>query len=162
MRGLDPYQFRAGTIAPALAMLGMYGIPVAQFPGDLLMATAAQETLLGRLPLRQVDGDAISLYQFEPSTLDGLVGYAGRNFPEVLAVITTPGRAPGAQVITDLRYATVMARLYYWRSPLAMPLETTLLDLWRIYKTVWNTAAGKATLAEFTRNLKLTDIRLSA
>ena len=148
--------FRTYVINPALARaLASAGIPVTETAADLLMATAAMETDLGTW-LSQVGGPALGVFQMQPATLTGLVTGLSAAEAEALATIATP-QAPLVQVESNMVYAAATCRLFYRQSPMALPADT-VAGLWSMYKAVWNTPAGAATIDDFMAALKLTDL----
>jgi hypothetical protein len=147
--------FRSLVIEPALAALAPAGIRVTNTAADLLMATAAMETDLGTW-LSQVGGPALGVFQIEPATLTGLLARLRPAEAKALATVATP-QLPLAQVESNLVYAAAICRLYYWHDPMLLPPDT-VSGLWNIYKAVWNTPAGAATMNDFTTALKLTDL----
>lgn len=164
MSGISCADFRTYIVAPTTDLCArLASVPDTPFIRDLLVATAAQESMFG-VHLHQTGrGDAISVYQFEPSTLDDLM----RNFisplprfNSLLAASLLPGQDPHDQIMWNLRFATVAARLNYYRVKEPLPALTNFSTLWHYYKTYWNTALGAATEGSFEDALKLTDIRL--
>jgi hypothetical protein len=147
--------FRQFVITPALAALAPAGIPVTKTAADLLMATAAMETDLGTW-LSQVGGPALGVFQVEPQTLTGLLVRLNQAETNALATVATP-QPPPVQVESNLVYAAAICRLYYWLDPMPLPADT-VDGLWGMYKAVWNTPAGDATIDDFTTALKLTDL----
>lgn len=143
--------------SPILAAMEPDGVGCPTFALCLGCATAAQETHLGRLGRQQIDGPAISLYQFDPDTMANLWPYAQNRFGNALTSLGIPaptGLEAALQIATnDDRFATWLMRAYYWRVPEALPRLITFDNLWVWYKTYWNTAAGAATVAEFSDNL---------
>jgi hypothetical protein len=147
--------FRQFVITPALAALAPAGIPVTETAADLLIATAAMETDLGTW-LSQVGGPALGIFQIEPATLTGLLALLSPAEVKALATVSTP-QAPLTQVEGNMVYAAAVCRLYYWHDPMPLPADT-VAGLWSMYKAVWNTAAGAATIEDFSTALKLTDL----
>jgi hypothetical protein len=147
--------FRQFVITPALAALAPAGIPVAKTAADLLIATAAIETDLGTW-LSQVGGPALGVFQIEPATLTGLLALLSPAEAKALASVST-AQTPLTQVEGNMIYAAAVCRLYYWHDPMPLPANT-VAGLWSMYKAVWNTPAGAATIEDFTTALKLTDL----
>lgn len=147
--------FRAYVVTPALAVLDPAGVPYSLVAADLLMATAAVESQLGSY-LAQRGGPALGVFQIEPESLSRL--WADLTPPQLAAVrsVMTP-QSPVTQMATNLVFAAAICRLFYWHDPMPLPPHTAA-GLWSMYKTVWNTAAGATTEAEFTAALRLTDI----
>jgi hypothetical protein len=121
---------------------------------ELLVITAAQESLGGTY-LWQNDrlgfpkGPALGVYQMEPVTYRDLFeNYLRYNRRlQILGGLTVE---EPERMVYDIRYATVIARLNYYRFPAEIPedLEGQL----RYYKKYWNTELGKATIAEARKN----------
>lgn len=162
---IDPVQLRTLVVRPALDLCARYAaVPHTPYVEDLLLATAAVETQCGRW-LHQVSGPAISIYQFEPSSLTDLIERfiepRAPRFAPLAAQIGGFGDSR-IRVVCDLRLATVLARLFYYRVPQRLPAVNhyTLADLWAYYKPYWNTAAGAADRSEFDNAVRhFTDIR---
>jgi len=156
-------QLRFYIVRPALALLGPS--LSTRFAEDLLIATCAQESRLGEY-VHQVNGPALGIYQIEPVSLGDLWLWVQHHRPRWDLAIAAAGVDPAAvslasvedAVIYNLRFATLIARLFYYRVPMALPIYTTIPNLWEYYKTFYNTSLGAATLAEFETSLRLTDI----
>jgi hypothetical protein len=149
-------QFRELVITPALAALAPAGIPVTKTAADLLMATAANETDLGTW-LNQSPGPALGVFQIEPASLGVVLARMTEAQHLALEGIVSP-QPYEEQLDTNLLLAAAICRLFYWQNPFIMPTTWTLDTLWNVYKSVWNTDAGAATLAGFISALKITDI----
>jgi hypothetical protein len=149
--------FRELIIRPALDALQLYSVNREQ----LLVITCAQESLGGEF-LMQNDaagwpkGPALGPYQMEPNTyydfFDNFLKYRtilhGRLMNVVgSSVLHTP--SPNIMVY-NLRYATAVACLQYYRFREAVPAD--LEGQLRYYKLYWNTILGKATIAEARKN----------
>jgi hypothetical protein len=147
--------FRSLVIAPALAALAPACIPVTKTAADLLMATAAVETMLGTY-LTQVNGPALGVFQIEPASLSSLLVRLTTAETAALVGISTP-QSISAQLDTNLVLAAAICRLFYWRVPDQLPPDT-LSGLWGYYKQFFNTSAGATTEAQFISALKLTDL----
>jgi hypothetical protein len=150
---------RAHIIPTALTSVGLYSRDV----GELLICTMAQETIGGTY-LSQTNGPAVGIYEMEPKTYTDLLGWAGRqtnNAAEsAIHLIGQPTSKYCAcsfeDMIGNLYYATIMARLFYLRAEIqdkvTIPAHTDINGLWGMYKKYWNTMAGKATQEEFLHN----------
>jgi hypothetical protein len=157
------HDFRAYVVKPGLDVCESLGkVPCPVFTEHLLVATAAQETALGRWLHQAGGGPARSVYQIEPASLDDLDrGFisATPRFKPLMDTVRL-GVPLGEQIMWDLRLATVIARLFYFRVREPLPQETTTESLWHYYKTYWNTKAGAATRDSFVNSLHAyTDIR---
>lgn len=125
------------VIRPALANLAEYEPRMQSEAAErLLLLTAAHESRLGRW-LVQRNGPAKSIYQMEPPAI--------QDATETLAKLWQrssqwpPIWAPdgGGDLISNLHYATVIARCYYWRQPAALPNADNPLALAEYWHTYW-------------------------
>jgi hypothetical protein len=110
-------------------------------------------------------GPAMGFYQMEPAThndiwteylafrkelAEKLMDLAS---VEVLVDIAFPPTDLEMELIHNLRYATAMARLHYWRVPEALvgnPADEIQLRLYGLYwKTYYNTPDGKGYISDF-------------
>lgn len=143
------------TIKATLTPLSLWS-PAAE---ELLMATAAQESLLGRYRTQGGGGPALGIFQMEPNTFhDICVNYLAYH-PVLDAKIKalTPGsRADVSDLINNDPFAVAMARVHYLRVPHPMPNENDLAALWHYYKVYYNSVLGAATQDEFYRHYQLT------
>lgn len=143
---MDPYQFREYIVVPACKGLGPKYASKAAI--RLLMATAAQETHLAQYVRQMNHGKGRGPFQMEPATLDDLYtnGLDGR-------VSLLPPKS-AARLVYDLRYATKVARLQYYRFPEQLPLPGDVDGMFTYYKKHWNSKAGAATHNKFVTNWK--------
>lgn len=150
--------FSQYVVIDALEILANAGaIPYSKTAHDLLMGTAAQESLLGEY-LVQEDGSGAGVFMQTPDAIPALLARASPAFRAALAGVSQPAAAAD-QIITNLVYAAMIARLYYWLVPAPLPPDT-VSGLWSYYKTWYNTAAGAATQTEWETNWRLTSIDL--
>lgn len=151
-----PADFRAYVLNPAMAALVPAGVPRSAVADDLVFATIANESLVGRY-LHQLAGPALGIGQIEPATEAAL--WSELTQPECTALL---GMMTPEPVLTQLPYnlklATAFVRLYYWHRPFALAPVATVGWLWDTYKQYYNTSKGDADMAEFVRNLGFTDI----
>ena len=151
---MHPDQLKNEIIRPTLALMGtQYGMPEAV---DLLMGTAAQESHLGTFVRQLGGGPAVGIYQMEPATFHDLfANYLGMRpeMMEMIARVCGTSSPPAEQMVWDLRLATVMARLHYWRivDPIPMDLEGQA----KYWKRTFNTVMGAGTTDEYCANYKL-------
>lgn len=133
-------------------------VPVSGSAINLLMGTAAQESRFGKY-LRQLhDGPALGVYQMEPATHHDIwqnyIRYQGQ-LAERLSHLGYFGPATtdfDEQLVFDLRYATIMARLHYRRVPEALPPRDDVPALASYWKEHYNTHLGKGHTSEFREN----------
>lgn len=144
-------QFRHLIVRPTLRKLDVFSnIPYSLSAEILLLGTAATESRFGS-DLKQIGGPALGIYQIEPATLESIkedyLSYRPmtRQAAEQFAS-PEPWRR---QLITSLTFASVIARLVYWRRPEAMPHHDDLQGLANYYKQHFNTPAGKGSPEKF-------------
>ena len=144
---MNAKQLRELVIRPTLQYLDPH-IPYSETAVELLMMTAAHESNLGEY-LAQVKGPALGIYQMEPDTEGDIV----RNFltyrDNLLDSMEAFFTGMEDELVWNLKYATAMARVQYFRDPVALPEgplseESTIRDLAHYAKRVYNTEAGKA------------------
>lgn len=145
---------RDHVIRPALLHLA------AELPGfardgavELLLGTIAQESNFRHLV--QLGGPARGLYQVEPATYRDIQENYLRYKPAAQkAVLSLRAAWPDSesQLVTNLAFATAIARLVYYRSPAAIPATGDIAGHARVWKRVYNTPLGKGTEAEFIAN----------
>lgn len=147
-------QFCEYVIRPALEEVGLYSESAEQ----LLLGTACSESHLGTY-LHQVKGPALGVFQMEPATHDDLwknyLAYKSDLSEKIESLI--PSRQWGFPdpelMVTDLRYAAIMARLLYRRSPLALPEADDWYGHAAMWKKVYNTHLGAGTEEKFIESL---------
>lgn len=150
MTGLSQADFLSCVIYPALDELGPKFNSVAA--RNLLFGTAIQES--GLTYLKQLGGGpALGLYQMEPATHDDI----WKNFLSARRTIrgslgTAFNRPDPERMVWDLKYATQMARLHYWRVKEPLPHYNDIPGMARYWKKYYNTPAGAGTEEEFIEN----------
>jgi hypothetical protein len=149
---MDANALRA-QIQTALKPTGLYSTQAE----ELLMATCAQESLLGTYR-HQVNGPALGIFQMEPGDHDDIWANFLR-YKVSLAICGkqilgsyTGGDPPASLLETNDAYAIFMARAHYARCPRALPLATDLNGLWMYYKVNYNSVRGAATQDQFYRH----------
>lgn len=147
--------FRECIVRPALDQLQLYSLAAE----ELLVITCAQESLGGTY-LMQNDargypkGPALGPYEMERPTYYDLF-YNFLNYRPMLweRLVGPTLYVPDAErMVYDLRYATGVARLNYYRFPKPLPDYADIDALVRYYKKYWNTELGAATLKETREN----------
>ncbi len=140
---LDIEQFRQYILKPALSFLQIYSDDAE----ELLVFTCAAESDGGSL-IHQVNGPALGIYQCEPDThIDLWRNFIifRTNFTMQLAMnFGVPKVPPVEKLMTDLMYATAIARLHYYRVKEKLPSRHDVDSMWEYYKQYYNTPAGKA------------------
>lgn len=143
---MDIGQFRDLVVRPSLAALKIRS-PAAE---RLLLGTAVQES--GLRYLAQINGPAIGVFQMEPATHDDILAYLRRNPRRYKTVSDNCLTLHANEMAWNLKYATVMARLHYWRDPAPLPDADDIAGLGAYWKRVYNTAAGRGTARQFVSN----------
>lgn len=120
---------------------------------ELLMMTAAQESLLGKY-IEQIKGPALGIFQMEPATLRDMHDNYLRYKP-YLTILVEHHMAKGVswedQMKGNLPLQIIMARLFYLRVREALPDGMSKHAMAKYYKKYFNTVLGKATTEEAIR-----------
>lgn len=144
-------QFKDHVVVPTLNSLNPV-IPFSEEAVDLLMMTCAHESKGGTY-IKQVGGLALGVYQMEETTYtdiwENFIHYRG-SLEEKLHRIHHASYWSSESIVTDLKFATAMARVHYYRVKEALPKKGSnesqyLLALARYAKQYYNTIEGKAT-----------------
>lgn len=150
--GIDYHQFKECIIGPSLRSIDMW----CHASEELLLGTVAQESLMGTY-LQQIRGPALGVYQIEPRTHEDLwINYIDHRQTLKLKINRV---CPLATVnvnddllVFDLRYATIIARLIYYRRPEPLPAHGDLLAQAAYWKQHYNTPLGKGTQSGYISN----------
>jgi hypothetical protein len=155
---MNASHLRAYVILPTLKPLELWSLAAE----TLLVGTCAHESAMGKY-LHQIKGPALGIYQIEPVThFDIWANYLKYNpvlREKILGMVpqrnlrhdSVTGIDYGAEtlLITDLAYATVMARLVYRRAPTALPEADDIDGLAAYWKKYYNTPLGSGTVEKF-------------
>jgi len=118
-------QLIQNVIVPTLMELGLDDSENLEKVAKLLIITAAIESNLGTYLKQIPNGPALGIYQMEPNTYNDLwERYLKRRIDLRRKVLKTCGYAcePGPErMVSDLKYATVMARIFYYSKPDVIP-----------------------------------------
>ena len=149
-------QFQRYVLRPSLEKIGLYS-PQAE---RLLTMIVAHESLRGHY-IVQTTGQAKGLYQMENATHDDVLRWVHKNRPELYRQIVEmgDGQPSAVKMITDLDYATAMARAFFLRFPEALPTGNDSKasptphdeELAAYAKKRWNTHLGKATPDDYLK-----------
>lgn len=148
--GLDVGQVKKLIIGPVLdALPEKYNSTAAC---NLLAGTMLVES--SGIYLQQLGGGpALGIYQMEPATHDDCwTNFL--SFPanaEVAGVISAmlAGLPPKLdQLMSNLFYATAMARIKYWRAPDPLPGYNDAIGLANYHKNFYNTAGGATVISQ--------------
>lgn len=144
---INPQQFREHVIRATLQPMGLWSIEAE----ELLIGTAAHESQLGTY-IHQVGGPALGVFQMEPDTWSDIyqnfLVYNPACLRKIEAVRRVVGRS-AEDMIADLRYACVMARLQYFRVKERLPAADDLAGQARYWKQYYNTPQGKGTVGQY-------------
>ena len=147
---INASDLRQLVIRPTLRHIGLWS----ESAENLLMGTAAQETLLGRY-LKQINGVALGLFQMEPATHEDLYDnylFYHADLEDVIHGLLAPRVRMLDQLVWNLAYATACCRIQYYRFPEPLPAAHDIDGLAMYWKTRWNTVEGKGTVEEFVKN----------
>lgn len=158
MQGLNARHFRIHVIRPTLQHLGLWS----QSAEALLCGTAEHESgglhYLDQVTASGIErlGPALGIFQIEPPThADIFTNFLDfgrwRDLRDRLLSLRASKPAADHQLITNLAYATGVARLIYYRDPQALPDAEDLEGLGATYKRVYNTPKGAATADDWVR-----------
>lgn len=148
---INPTQLKDLIIEPVLKEYELYS----EAAVNLLLGTCAQESRMGYY-LKQVKGPALGIYQMEPLTHNDL-------WEQVMKSTKKPCRKIADDffwetgytyhdLISDLKFATIMCRLQYWRFPEPLPEVDDIEGLAKYWKKYYNTEKGKGTVEQFIKN----------
>lgn len=141
-------------IQKTLKPLGLYSVDAE----ELLMATIAQESLLGKFR-HQVNGPAIGIAQMEPEDFYDIwknyLVYHGPLQDSIFALASTQPPRPSEMQDNDA-FAIAMCRVHYERAPGELPPAGNLAAIFAYYKQFYNTPEGAATQEQFFEHYKLT------
>lgn len=141
---MDSGQLRDLVIVPTLKDYNLYS-PRAV---NLLLGTCAQESHMGKW-LKQLKGPALGIYQVEPPTYRDVLDRAPTAIVRRMRSEWGFTLREGA-LIYDLRYATLISRLFYWLIP--KPIPTSLEGQAKYWKRYYNTYLGSGTYKDYIRN----------
>ncbi|EKE78447.1 hypothetical protein [Oceanibaculum indicum] len=149
---MDVRQLANQIIRPTLAYVGD-GLPgfASEAAVRLLLGTAAVESELHYLA-QVPTGPAQGIYQIEPATAEDIHNsFLRYRLPLRSRVMELAAAHPveAQQLASNLAYATAIARLVYWRSPLKLPAADDIEGMAGMWKQVFNTSLGAGEPAKF-------------
>ena len=148
---IHPQQFRNLVIRPSLQYIKLWSRAAEQ----LLLATAIAESNLHWL--KQIEGPALGVYQVEPATHDDIwINFLRDRHKLMDRVENLTNRTPRRldQLVTNLAYATAIARLVYYRRPEPLPEAGDLYSMAEYWKAHYNTVLGAGTVEGFLRKVE--------
>lgn len=144
---LNVNQFRELIVKSSLNDLLLYSVDAE----ELMIFTCAVESVGGTY-IRQVKGPALGIYQMEPETHNDIWrNYLITRQPLVMRLFSNfdisviPSES---RLIYDMRYATAMTRIFYFRVKDSLPPANDENAIWEYYKKYYNTSEGSATKEE--------------
>lgn len=140
---INANQLREYIIKPALTDLVMLSDDAV----ELMMFTCAVESNGGTY-IKQVNGPALGIYQMEPNTYNDIWQNYLKSRSSLLMMLLSNFECVSMpsedRLIYDLRFATAMTRIHYYRVAEKIPPHQDIDTLWEYYKTHYNTSQGAA------------------
>ena len=155
MPGIACNELRYHVIRPTLNAIGLW----TKTAENLLLATCAHESLSGYY-LKQRKGPALGIFQIEPTThTDVWRNYLTYRPPLAEKVNTLLAAKDNVErreqeLITNLAYATAIARIIYLRAPEPLPEAYNIPALAQYWKRYYNTGHGKGDVKTFITHAK--------
>lgn len=154
-------QFRRFIVRPTLQHLDPL-IPYSEAAELLLAGTAVHESGLDNFdqwlgPDDVSLGPAYGIFQIEPATYrDLMANFLAYRKPlaERVAQLLAPVPTALEQLVTNLSYATAIARVIYYRAPAPLPAAGDAEALAAYWKQVYNTPSGKGTPAQWLQHYR--------
>lgn len=150
---LDISQFRILIIRDTLVKSGYWS----QSAENLLLGTAMIESKLSYFE-QLGGGPAKGLYQCEKATYVSVTDYIKRDAARtkvILAISQLSDFPPIDTLIYNLRYATLICRMHYYRFPQPLPEATDYVEMAHAHKILYNTAGGKTEIEDSINVFKL-------
>ena len=162
----DVEQFREVIVEPTLRRMAHWGYTGADNPAavNLLVGTAWHESKGGTY-LKQVNGPALGIYQIEVPTHEDVwknyISHSSRlaHVYDMLPYEAQPDTSTWLgnpewhrQLIVNLEYATVIARLLYYRHNFVWCDPDDIEGLGQIWKEFYNTVLGAGTIEKFVND----------
>lgn len=142
---MDVNQLAKFIIEPALKDLMLYSEAAVK----LMLLTIAVESD-GATYIMQKKGPAIGIYQMEPATYNDIwQNYLKSNASKLLIMLSNfdaHGMPSEYRMAYDLRFATAMARLHYFRVKEPLPPANNIKAIAQYWKKYYNTHLGKGTV----------------
>jgi hypothetical protein len=146
---IDLSQLRLLVIRPTLEALAA-SIPYSLAAENLILGTGLHESQY--FNLAQVGGGpALGFWQMEPATFtDCWTNYINFRVPLRTAILGLCGSVypEASALVTNLALACAMARVKYARSPEPLPGAEDAEGMSQLYKTVYNSSEGAATIPQ--------------
>lgn len=148
---LDYRQFRQYIVRDTLKLTPWWS----QAAENLLLGTALVESnLIYLAQLGRISNGGLGVYQCEKATYNDVCHYLKQR-PElaspILQLCHYDDFPPAEHLIHDLRLATFICRMHYWRVPEALPKLDDAPGLANYHKRFYNSASGKTDTGKSTR-----------
>jgi len=133
---MEAKHLRDLVVEPTLKEFGFYSESAA----ELILGTIAHESKMGRY-LKQIKGPALGIVQMEPATHDDIWDNYLAFRPELrdkVSALLIPCVSKQEQLVVNLKYAVVMARIHYLRVPEPLPTADDLQGLAEYWDTHYN------------------------
>lgn len=145
----DKNQFRINIIDPVLKSMDLWS----ESAVNLLLGTCAVESDFGTYLVQKPNGPALGIYQMEPNTYidiyNNYLSYRIGLKDLIIKSTRTISRPNYYDMITNLWYATAMARVHYLRIPEKLPSHNDIDGLANYWKLYYNTPDGKGATQKF-------------
>jgi hypothetical protein len=147
---MTPSHFRTTVIKPVLEILKLGGGDAAE---ELLLGTAVQESLNFKYRKQIGGGPGLSYYQIEKSThndiWENFLKYRKGLADKVSTLLSSSSADKLAELETNDKYATAMARVHYIRVRDALPAAGDVNAQAQYWKKYYNTPLGKGKVSEY-------------
>lgn len=142
-------QLRHEIIRPTLTRCLLWS----QKAENLIVGTGLVESEFSYL--RQIEGPAISFWQLEPPTITWLLARLSNDRELFLRVKNTLHYADlptdPINIIGNIPYACILARLKYWFDPTPLPDEDNILQQAKYWAKIYNTLNKKEDIERYVR-----------
>lgn len=158
MSGILVGDLKYQVVEPALVAIGL----MTTAGLNLVTGTALAESAAGASGLVQhPSGPALGIFQIEPATEQDIwtnfLAFNPQMANQVQAMLSPGATTP--QLVWNVLYGAAIARIKYWRSPLALPTWDDAAALSQYHKAVYNSALGAA---DATANVPLFQAAIDA
>lgn len=145
--GINSKDFKYEIVRPTLQDIGLWSLSAE----NLLMMTAATESLLGQYLIQYPSGPAWGPYQQEELSYFEFWKYiyptqseTKKKLLEKYFIFKKP--SDRERLKYDFRFATILCRMQYCRFEESLPKADDIKGLAAYYKKYWNTEKGKGTI----------------
>ena len=160
---IKPDDLRERVIRPTLEALAEYHpLMNTEAAVELLMGTAAQESDLGYYLDQIGGGPGLGIYQMEPDTHDSLWEHFIGRRPDLASIVRGLASQHAfdspenrhKELITNLAYATAMARIKYWPKTEPLPKSSDIWGLGSYWNRFFNANDEHGTDEEFVMSYR--------